>query len=877
MAVTIELTVKDKSTSKTITGATISTAGLSAKTDNKGIAKLDVKKAGTYKVEVSKAGYVASTITTTLKAGEYMKRSVYMTPGTAAPEPVKPITPTPAPAPAPGGLVEFRIESEPSGAKALVSFMWSYKTPASGKLPAMTYPVTLTLDGYQPYTFMMSLKAGTSFYKKVTLARKAEPITKTYTVAQYETSNDMQVADWLVKKGFANKTATKQSSYKDLLGYATVFVCGGQGVNPIYKQLIPYGFPELTESNKKPLLPNGYITVEGTRFVPCAGLDKYDTVYVTANNVKKAEPSKFRGDPAAGASYFLGLFETGQYLAVSSGNIDDALEHQYWVEAMPASDRAALNVLATVGAAVDLLPLAYRAAVWAAGKGAPTLVEAANRVKNAQVLASTKGGARMGLGIPAAADDAIKALGKSADDLSRSLSTSDDYAKITAKLNDWVTRTDKSMEALEEATKGLSAADKALVIEQAATKINQGRQTLSGLMASKAIAEQLPKVAWYKAFPRSVADFLWKHKVAIPVSAASLTMAYIGGTSLGGFLLEEVLQSAEFGVSFALTIYRDKAFIGNAEIEGVITDAINNYESVLNEAKGTQILLRTGQVLAGPAVDLYIKNARTKLDQYKREFELLKSRKAEVEPSQYKVIIDFLPTSATVTIDGRPIDTYGKQVVAVPTTIGAHTLVVSKEPDYATFTWPFMVSPFGTTNIPKIVLKKLPEEEKKYGIQPIRDYGPPTAPGEQEDYGELMITSAPGEVMISTPGQELGVTDSTGRLSVDLLAGSYEITFSKSGYQSETRTAIVKAGQSVVLTESIDPLVTPISPPSEKPWAWRYDIVSTPAQAKILIDGAFQDAWTPDYVILLPNTQYTISVEKSGYYPAEVTVLTDPL
>jgi hypothetical protein len=101
----------------------------------------------------------------------------------------------------------------------------------------------------------------------------------------------------------------------------------------------------------------------------------------------------------------------------------------------------------------------------------------------------------------------------------------------------------------------------------------------------------------------------------------------------------------------------------------------------------------------------------------------------------------------------------------------------------------------------------------------------------------------------------------------ELLPGIYDITLKAEGYLEETKTAYVKAGE----VYSLAFLLTSETAGPSAHKAWRLDVDSSPASAKILINYSFTGKYTPDYVLLDPGA-YVVSLTKSGYQRWETPV-----
>lgn len=240
----------------------------------------------------------------------------------------------------------------------------------------------------------------------------------------------------------------------------------------------------------------------------------------------------------------------------------------------------------------------------------------------------------------------------------------------------------------------------------------------------------------------------------------------------------------------------------------------------------------------------------------------------KVEPEAVHYIFNTTPKRITITIPGYgTFKSDGTGVFEIDLTPATYYIRFEKD-GYRTQRQYYDVRKAEPKTVSIVLEKKEEEEEEEW-----EPYVPPA-----EEPGTLMITTAPAEMTIDIPGVGGFTSSAQGSFQRELTAGSYEILFSKAGFSFETKTAIIKAGQVCVLTVILEEtLAPPIPPEPEAPNAWRYDISSIPQHAKIMVDDAFVDKWTPDYVDLFPNSTYKIGVVKSGYYPASVVITTPPL
>jgi len=99
---------------------------------------------------------------------------------------------------------------------------------------------------------------------------------------------------------------------------------------------------------------------------------------------------------------------------------------------------------------------------------------------------------------------------------------------------------------------------------------------------------------------------------------------------------------------------------------------------------------------------------------------------------------------------------------------------------------------------------------------------------------------------------------------LELEQGMYDITLKAKGYKPETVRVYINPKQTVVRAITLQPEETPV----EERKVWRVDIHSVPLGAKILVNYAWTEKYTPDYVLLDPG-QYIITLTKSGYEPWE--------
>lgn len=243
-----------------------------------------------------------------------------------------------------------------------------------------------------------------------------------------------------------------------------------------------------------------------------------------------------------------------------------------------------------------------------------------------------------------------------------------------------------------------------------------------------------------------------------------------------------------------------------------------------------------------------------------------------------KIVIQGTPAGADVDLDGTY--TYKQAPTTLNVAAGYHSITIRKRDYYEDSA---DVNPIdGETIRLDYTLTQITEEPPPYEPPYVPPYTPPyTPPVTPGEPGTIDIYTMPANVDVEIPGFPAGNTGDYGNVSIDVPAGTYEVRLSKPGYLSETQNVFLKAGQHYVmrvfLVEGYEPGPGPTPGPGPAPTAWRYDITSTPSGAKIIVNDEFQDKWTPDYVILEPSAYYILRVEKSGYYPAEIEIYTDPI
>lgn len=182
-----------------------------------------------------------------------------------------------------------------------------------------------------------------------------------------------------------------------------------------------------------------------------------------------------------------------------------------------------------------------------------------------------------------------------------------------------------------------------------------------------------------------------------------------------------------------------------------------------------------------------------------------------------------------------------------------------EEPGYDAFTDSIQILEGETTTVrvelEKTVSPTFPE------IPPAPT--PTPTPGEEEKTGKVEINcNVTASILLA--GQDTGKTTPA---LLELVQGIYSVTLEAEGYESKTTTALIKAGELSKL--SINLVQITGAPVTAK--LWRVDVNSYPSGAKILVNYAFTDRFTPDYVLLDPG-QYIISLTKSQYVPWETPI-----
>lgn len=130
--------------------------------------------------------------------------------------------------------------------------------------------------------------------------------------------------------------------------------------------------------------------------------------------------------------------------------------------------------------------------------------------------------------------------------------------------------------------------------------------------------------------------------------------------------------------------------------------------------------------------------------------------------------------------------------------------------------------------------------------------------------GALYIDSTPAQAAIAINGQAQG--QKTPATVTDLPAGSHELTLSRTGYQDYTGTITITAGRTLYLRPTLSILSG----------TGTLEISSTPAGARVYIDGADTEKITPATILSLASGQHKYRLVLSGYSDATGTVIIEP-
>jgi len=130
--------------------------------------------------------------------------------------------------------------------------------------------------------------------------------------------------------------------------------------------------------------------------------------------------------------------------------------------------------------------------------------------------------------------------------------------------------------------------------------------------------------------------------------------------------------------------------------------------------------------------------------------------------------------------------------------------------------------------------------------------------------GSLYINSTPVEADITIDGQIQTVK--TPAIITNLTAGSHEVKLTRAGYEDLTKTVTITAGTTTYLNVSLTVL----------PGIGTLEISSTPAGARVFIDGADVQKVTPATITNLSSGDHTYKLVLSGYKDATGTSTIEP-
>lgn len=136
----------------------------------------------------------------------------------------------------------------------------------------------------------------------------------------------------------------------------------------------------------------------------------------------------------------------------------------------------------------------------------------------------------------------------------------------------------------------------------------------------------------------------------------------------------------------------------------------------------------------------------------------------------------------------------------------------------------------------------------------------PSTPGA----GSLYINSIPVGADVTIDGQLQTVK--TPATITNLTAGSHEVKLTKTGYEDLTKTVTITAGTTTYLNVSLTVL----------PGIGTLEISSTPAGARVFIDGADAQKVTPATITNLSSGDHTYKLVLSGYKDATGTATIEP-
>lgn len=130
--------------------------------------------------------------------------------------------------------------------------------------------------------------------------------------------------------------------------------------------------------------------------------------------------------------------------------------------------------------------------------------------------------------------------------------------------------------------------------------------------------------------------------------------------------------------------------------------------------------------------------------------------------------------------------------------------------------------------------------------------------------GALYIASSPGSADIIIDGQPQNVK--TPAAITGLSAGNHEVKLTKTGYQDLTQTVLITAGITTYLSTTLTVL----------PGIGTLEISSTPAGARVFIDGIDTQKVTPASITNLSSGEHTYKLVLSGYKDATATFAIEP-
>ena len=149
---------------------------------------------------------------------------------------------------------------------------------------------------------------------------------------------------------------------------------------------------------------------------------------------------------------------------------------------------------------------------------------------------------------------------------------------------------------------------------------------------------------------------------------------------------------------------------------------------------------------------------------------------------------------------------------------------------------------------PVINLREVQPKNGKAKLAKVSSTSAPTPVAE----GQLFIVSDPAGASITIEGKTLESWKTPQTLG-SLAPGVYQVTLSKAGYASETRSIEVAGGNRASLDVRLTPTRATLS------------VGGTPTGARILIDGKETGKFTPADLTLDPAT-HNITVRKEGYF-----------